>query len=361
MKTSSKALLWLTLIVGSAALWSYDGRFLHYALALIVLSLAVAIHELGHLLTALWIGVKVESYAIFAGPALWEWQWRGIDCKIGSIPIGGYVMAKMAPEEGQSPIGDSVEEKSWWQQFLFFGGGIAFNIATALVAYTLLLLCIGKASTNVPAIVNQVLPGSPAFAAGFEPGDQVLSFNDQEAKTLEQYLKAKQSATGDLQQLVVKRGQDEICIGLKVQSSAQSGLLFEQSKYERLSLNEAVGESLGLFGGHCKAVAALVTGKMDLSKSLSGPIGIVSIGSSIGQRGIYGWIFFFVIISYGVAIMNMVPIPALDGCHILFALMKSLRIEPTLRFRQGLSMVGMLILLTLILLISIKDVAALLR
>jgi regulator of sigma E protease len=96
-------------------------------------------------------------------------------------------------------------------------------------------------------------------------------------------------------------------------------------------------------------------------RAVSGPIGVVSTSSSLVGEGFLGLANLFVILSYGVALSNLLPIPALDGSHIVFALLKAVRLEPSLRAREGLVLVGMVLLLILGLLVAIKDVVALMH
>lgn len=108
------------------------------ATPLAVLGMIVAVHELGHMLGAMAVGIKVHRFSIFFGPPLIEWSWREINMKVGTIPLGGFVQASMQPDDDASCRGESVEEKPWWQQLVFYGCGIMFNVGSALGLLALL-------------------------------------------------------------------------------------------------------------------------------------------------------------------------------------------------------------------------------
>jgi regulator of sigma E protease len=332
-----------------------------YAIPLLILGLIVAIHELGHLLGALAVGVKVHRYKIFFGPPLFEWSWRGIRMSVGTIPLGGFVQAKMHTEEGKPLEGDSIEERRWWQQIVFFSGGIVFNLVSAFLVSVAIMTCLGKPSMMSPAIVKSVVPDSVAQKAGILPGDRFTQINDRVVDSLQEYLEEKNKLSSGNVTFAVLRGQETLLLRASFDAKRPLGVLLEQGELVPCSFGESVRESLSFLGEHSKRFAGIMTGNLPRFGDLSGPIGIVSIGKQITSDGFNGLTRFFILISYAVALSNLLPIPALDGSYIVFALLKALRCEPSRKMREGMIITGALILIVLTFLISAKDVLALMR
>jgi len=348
----------IILIVGAAL--SYP-PVTKYAVPLLILGLIVAVHELGHLLGALAVGVKVHRYAIFFGPPVFEWSWRGIQMKIGTIPLGGFVQAKMHPEDSKALQGDSVEEKRWWQQIVFYSGGIVFNIVSAFLVSVAIMTCLGKPSMMGPAIVESVMPDSVAQKVGILPGDRFTKINDKAINSLQEYLEERKRLASGNVTFSVLRGQETLSLRASLEAKRPLGVFLKNGELVPCSFGESVRESLSFLGEHLQKFAGIMTGNLPRFRDLSGPIGIISIGKQVTSDGFNGTARFFMLVSYAVALSNLLPIPAFGGSYIILALLKAVRCEPSRKMREPVIVTGALLLLILGLVIAAKDVLALMR
>ncbi len=330
-----------------------------YAWPLAILAVIIAIHELGHLLGALAVGIKVHRYAVFFGPSLFEWSWRGIQMRVGTIPLGGFVEPQAQAINDGSVRGCSVEEKRWWQQLIFFGGGIAFNIVTGFLACVAITVALGTPSLTVPPVVQYVLPDSAGTKAGLLEGDLVTHVDEASIETSEQFYDLARTLSAGQHTLRIVRNGEEIALTASLLAGERLGIRLTPGDLEPVSLQDAVIDSYLMFTKGLHRMALLLTGNIPVSKSVSGPIAIVSTGSELTGGGFLGFANLFVALSYAVALSNLIPIPGLDGSHIVFALLKAIRLEPPLYVRRGLVALGLVLLLVLSVLIAIKDVMAL--
>ena len=321
-------------------------------LALAVLSLVVAIHEAGHYMMARLFGVRIFAFSIFAGPTIARWRWNGTRFQIGTIPIGGYVSSRFFPNQLR-PRGDSVREKKWWQQALFALGGIIFNIASGFIVLVALYMTVGKPAVR-DVIVKEVTAGSSADRAGLKAGDQILRVDGRMVKSMPDYYEGLARSFETITLMFKREGKDWI-VQLSSPEDKNIGASLVLQSYERLSFRQAFDETSSLLAKGVVGLWGLLTGQVSLMK-MSGPVGIVGIGQKFVDVGFSGLVHFFTLISFGLAFTNLLPFPALDGSHLVFALLKTVRIEPSEKAYRTVQTCGMVVLLGFITVITVKDI-----
>jgi regulator of sigma E protease len=362
-------------------LHALGGDLVHYLVPfLFVLSLVVFFHELGHFLVARWCGVKILAFSIGFGPELLGFYDRyGTRWRIAAIPLGGYV--KFLGDENAASVPDrshlsgmnaadraqSLVFQPVFKRAAIVAAGPLANFLLAIVIFAGIFMLYGMQTMS--ARVDAVQPGSPAAAAGFKPGDLVVAINGQTINDFADMQRIVADSAGKALDITVKRGASQVELKATPQLQQNKdvfgnveriGLLgIKRSpapgelKYQPVSPPQAVwmaihqtwdvvDQTLSYLGG-------VVTGNKSANQ-LSGPIGIARI---VGQAATISFGFFFQIagvISVSIGLLNLFPIPMLDGGHLLFYLIEALRGRPLsekaqeVGFRIGFAIVVMLMI-----------------
>jgi regulator of sigma E protease len=209
---------------GDHLLWLLSGLW-HYGVPFaIVLGVVVLFHEFGHFLVAKLCGVTVEVFSVGFGPRIAGFRRRGTDYRLSWVPLGGYVKLKgeMPEENGPPPEPGDLLARPRWQRFLVFVMGAAFNLMTALGLTTALY----KVGMKVPAyesrppVIGDLDPNSPAAAAGFEPGDLILSFAGKPVPTWRDLQFKVLLDPGPAREIVVRRGGRTITTRIAIERDA---------------------------------------------------------------------------------------------------------------------------------------------
>ncbi|MBM5790001.1 RIP metalloprotease RseP [Candidatus Parcubacteria bacterium] len=351
---------------------------------LMVLSLLVFVHEAGHFLVAKKMGMKVEEFGFGFPPRLVGVKRGGTTYSINWIPLGGFVRIKGESGDHRDEP-DSFSSKSMGARFAVLVAGVVMNLALASV-----LLSIGFLS-GLPSIVDDRLPasarvsepaltimavveGSPAAQAGVQQGDRVVTI-DGEALTNEQSARERiaQSAedgvaleiktrAGDTQRLVLTSeplaGQDLTGIGIGlVQTGIVSYPFFSAIVQGVAATVTFTAEVVKAFVG---IIVHLATGN-GLGMELSGPVGIAVLTGEVAALGLAYLLQFTALLSINLAVMNVLPFPALDGGRILFLCMEKVRGRAVNgNVETATHNIGFIVLILLVLLVTYRDVTSLL-
>ena len=347
---------------------------------LFVLSVVVFCHELGHFLVARWCGVKVLAFSIGFGPELLGFNDRyGTRWKIAAIPLGGYV--RFLGDENAASVPDrshlsgmSTAERA--QSLVFqpvlkraaiVAAGPFANFLLAVVIFSGIFMLYGVQTMS--ARVDAVQPGSPAAAAGFKPGDLVVAIDGQKITDFANMQRIVADSAGKALEITVKRGGSQVelkatpqlqenkdvfgnveRIGLLgIKHSPAPGELKSQPVSPPRAVWLAVRQTWEVVDQTLRAVGGIIVGHQSANQ-LSGPIGIARI---VGQAATISIGFFLQIaglISVSIGLINLFPIPMLDGGHLLFYLIEALRGRPLsekaqeVGFRIGFAIVVMLMI-----------------
>jgi regulator of sigma E protease len=336
---------------------------------LVVLTVLVFIHELGHYLIARRNGVKIEVFSIGFGPELYGWWDRaGTRWKFSAIPLGGYVkmFGDADPSSGlainlsQLSVDErefSFHHKRLGQRAAIVAGGPIANFVFAIVALALLFMTYGQPFT--PADVGQVLPGSAAEQGGIHPGDAIVSIDGQSIDRFEDVQQIVRLNPSVPLTIVVKRDGEPVTLQVtpsRVEESdrlgrrevGQLGIRGGAPKYVRRDPASAVvraaGETWNLSATTLEAMWQMVIGRRTTDE-LGGPLRIAQLSGEVAQGGIVPLIWFMSVLSVNLGLINLFPVPVLDGGHLLFYAAEAIRGRPLGQraqeygFRIGLALV----------------------
>lgn len=344
---------------------------------LVVISLLVLVHELGHFLSARRLGVSVEEFGFGFPPRLFGIRRKGTIFSINWIPFGGFVKMK-GETPGTVVEPDSFSAQSPIRRLAILAAGVLMNYALTIV-----LLTIGftaglpsvqdpNSSTvlqNVRPQVIEVEPDGPAANAGVRPGDIVLRANDvviDDAGGLKNFQRSFGATAfslsierdGQAQTLMVTPVQPTPDVDPKIGVAILNiGLIkypFPESLWEGTrSTLDITGQIFSSFGGLLRDLVV----DRKVSQDLSGPVGIVVLTGQAFELGFVYLLQFVALLSATLAVFNFLPFPALDGGRALFVLIESLRGRAmNQRVESAIHAVGFYVLIALVLLVSLRDV-----
>jgi len=346
------------------------GIFLTLLAFLIVIGVLVFVHEMGHYLVGRWCGVKADTFAIGFGKEIVGWtDKRGTRWKVCMLPLGGYVQfaGDMDPSGMKSkewlslPAAErnqTFQSKSLWQRAAIVFAGPAINFLFAILIIIGFVIAYGTSAT-LP-VASQISPNSTAAAIGMKPGDRVISVDGQKIELFEDLRQkimllpeknveivyerdgqriAREGKTGV--QILKDRFGNEYRLGLLGMSSSQV-------QWREVSPLEApvvaVQKTIGIVDQITTTLGQVITGKRSI-KELGGPLKIAQVSGEQFKLGLESFILFVALISINLGFINLLPIPMLDGGHLMFYAIEAVRRKPAnakvqeWAFRSGLALV----------------------
>ena len=335
-------------------------------LFIILLGSIIFIHEGGHFLFAKLTGIYVYEFALGMGPKLFSFKKGETEYSLRAIPIGGF--CQLAGEEGEVedlPRDRTLPGKKPWQKFLvmFFGAG--FNFISAILVLFLIALIWGATSTE--PILSSVEKDSPAYEVGIRKGDEILEINGNDIWTIDDislYLtiadpnKATEfkikDKDGNVETYNIKPektkadGEERYIYGIGMQGEEQHGLL-AALKYTAIKTGS-------LFKQMGVTLLNLFTGGIRLSQ-LSGPLGIYEVVGTQASGGIASLLYLFSFLSINVGFINLLPLPAFDGGHILFIIIEKIKGSPVKPETEAkFHAVGLFLLMLLMIYVTFNDI-----
>ncbi len=331
----------------------------------IVLGVLVFVHEMGHYLAARWCGVHVEAFSIGFGRPIWSrTDRRGTVWRLSILPLGGYV--KLHGQERPEDVtpeqrlawqpGRTFHEKSVGRRAIVIAAGPFANFLLAALLYAGLLGVLGRPST-LP-VVSTVASASAAATAGLQPGDRILQIDGDSVATFEDVFRMVSVRPHQDVRLLVQRGADKLTlpatVGVRDVGGEQIGALGITSTavaYARVS------PSAALAGGFVQVwevsrqwavgLWQLITGRRG-AEDLGGPLRIAQLSGQVAAAGFAALVSFIAVLSVNLGLINLVPIPILDGGHLAFYAVEALRGRPLPQraqeygFRAGLALIAAL-------------------
>ncbi|MDC9824633.1 RIP metalloprotease RseP [Devosia sp. ZB163] len=351
---------------------------------LVVLTIIVFVHEMGHYLVARWNGIAVQAFSIGFGPELIGFNDRsGTRWRLSAIPLGGYVRfvgdmnaASVPDPEVIERAGPELREqlfvnKNVWQRIaVVVAGPIANIIFTLLVLYALLL---GYGRYTLPPVVGNIGPWSPAMAAGLSEGDRILSVDGYKVRGFEDFQRLVATAPERTISIVLDRDGETRSIAATPDAVESTDRFGNTHRIGRLGVTNQVGqqdvelyrpdpvEAIGMTFEEVRfiidrTVAFLgdfFVGRGDVEQ-LGGPIKVATVSQQVATLGIIPLINLMALLSLNIGIFNLLPIPMLDGGHLVYYLAEAIRGRPLpqrvqdIGYRFGLAIVFTLMIFTII-------------
>ena len=336
----------------------------------LVLGVLVTIHELGHYFAARWAGIHVEAFSIGFGPSLLSWtDSRETVWKIALLPLGGFVkmhgMALNVADEAvvdqtATRIGHAYFEKTLKQRSVVAAAGPVANFALAIVLFVALFMALGK-QEPLP-VIGEVTPASAAEMAGLKTGDTITAVDGHPISRFEELRSLVAGAPGRTLQLAVHRGtgsdSKDLVLPVTVRAEPEGS-----TTVGRLGVSSGATASIRLnplqavYAGVEQAWEVLwqtILGLVHIITSghgvneLGGPIKIAQLSGQVAQLGISNLIAFIAMLSINLGLVNLLPIPILDGGHLMFYAAEGLRGRPIppkaldYGYRVGFAIIGSL-------------------
>jgi regulator of sigma E protease len=364
-----------------ASLGAWGGGAAGYIVPfLFVLTIVVFFHELGHFLIARWCGVKVQAFSIGFGPEIVGFNDRyGTRWKLSAIPLGGFVKffgdenAASVPDRDAAALMTEEEKKV---SFVFkpvgsraavVAAGPIANFILAIAIFAIIFGTVGRQMTS--ARVDTVQPGSAAQAAGFKPGDLVTSINGEAIDSFADMQRIVSVSAGETLKIVVDRGGAPVTLTatpqlreikdnfgnahrlgvLGISRSMQPGDIKTRRYGPLQAVAEGAKETWFIVDRTLSYIGGVFSGR-EAADQLGGPIRIAQVSGEVASVGFVALMHLTAVLSVSIGLLNLFPIPLLDGGHLLFYGIEAARGRPLsersqeIGFRIGLAIVVMLMI-----------------
>ena len=333
-------------------------------LALVIFSVLVIVHELGHFLLAKWNGITVTEFSVGMGARLFSYEWGGTRYSLKLLPFGGSCM--MVGEEEESDEEGSFGSKSVWARIAVVAAGPIFNFLLAFVMSVIIVANIGYDDTIV-----DVTPGYPAAEAGMQNGDKIVRMGGSRTYVYREISLFNSLYQGRNAEVTYCRDGEEYTV-LLVPVRDENG--FYRYGFEKTNVRtkgnafQTLGYSAAELRYWLKAtiesLLKLFQGQVGLD-DMSGPVGIVdAIGDTYEESRSDGWYYvtlnmliMSILLSVNLGVMNLLPIPALDGGRLVFLLIEAVRGKALPQEKESMvHFVGFILLMGLMMVVLLNDI-----
>ena len=342
-------------------------NLLYILLAIVLLGVLVVVHEFGHYIVGRLTGMTVLEFSVGMGPKLFGWRRKEIDYSLRAIPFGGF--CKFLGEDEDSDDPRAMNKQAVWRRFLTVFAGAGMNFLFAFLACVVLLMGYISAGAANPS-VEMVYEDMPAAEAGMLAGDVIVEAAGEEieysaagAERLREII--AQTPVDQSIELVVERDGERIAFSVAPRESSDGqgimvGIVFPGRTH---TFGEAIVQApkmmiefVEMMLGWIKDLIFAGEGAGDLA----GPVGIVSIVSEVAREGFYTVLYTLFVISLNLGIVNLLPLPALDGGRLVFLLVEAVRRKPVPPEKEGMvHAIGLLLLFGVFIVITYQDIVRL--
>ena len=352
---------------------------------LIILTVLVFVHEMGHYLVARKNGVKVEVFAIGFGSELFGWTDRlGTRWKICAVPLGGYVKmfgdGDITSSTNLEDANESFEEKenafhhkSLGARAAIVLAGPAANFLFAIILLAGLYSIVGQ--RYAPPIIDKITTGSSADIAGLVIGDEILQVNEKNIKRFDELQRIVRPNPGKELKFLIRRD-NEILLKTVIPQLVEGkdasgskivygllGVVSEQATFIRhnplTSFGLAMEETWVIVSQTLIHVTEMIRGERT-TEELGGPIRIAKLSGAVADAGLTSSIWFMAVLSINLGLINLFPVPVLDGGHLFFYLLEFIRGKPLEAKMQGIaSYVGLVLVISLMIFVTWNDLVQL--
>ncbi|HEX8641482.1 MAG TPA: RIP metalloprotease RseP [Allosphingosinicella sp.] len=351
---------------------------------LLVIGPLIFVHELGHYYAGRWFGVKAETFSIGFGRELFGWtDKRGTRWKVGWLPLGGYVRFKGDMNPASTPSdewlalppaerAETFQAKPLWQRFIIVAAGPLTNFLFAILVYVALFATHGVPRT--PPVVPDVAAGSAAAAAGFQPGDRILAIDGRPIDRFEDFFQTVMLHPGVPMRFQLGRDGRLVETIATPRPIVQRDRFGNESRIGRMGVTvppkivvgvppqEVVGEAISQTAYTVRMMVVTIGQLIMGTRSLEEMGGPLKIAQFSGQQASLGWldfVLFMSLISINLGFINLLPIPLLDGGHLLFYAIEGVRRKPLKPAAQEWAFrTGLAVLLALMIFVTFNDLAS---
>lgn len=353
-----------------------------------ILALLILVHEAGHFAAAKLQGIHVNRFSLGFGPVLWRLQGEETEYAVRALPLGGFVGFPDEDEDCPYPQDDPdlLKNRPVGDRLVVMAAGVMANLVFAYMALTTMIIAVGVPTVQQyePGIfIPQVMPAGAAESAGLEPGDVVLmaagqNYQDVDSaeeanQVIEQFQTLIQSHPNQPIPLKVERQERILDLTVVPQQNSSDDLALigvQLAPHQKREFRPAqgIGEILSESAARYQQVVLiniqgfqqLIQNFQSTANQVSGPVGIVKIGADLAKSDAVSLFNFTALISINLAILNLLPLPALDGGHIAFLLLEAVRGKRLPKqFEERVMQTGLVVLLGLGVVLIFKDTIAL--
>lgn len=338
-------------------------------ITLLIIAVLILVHEWGHFMAARKIGIPVWEFSIGFGPRLFGWKKHGTDFSVRIIPLGGYVrMAGEEPGDANDPEGYN-NRKPWEKMGVAFAGPF-MNFVMALLIFVYVYSVVGIPHPSEQPLIGQVVAGTPAEKAGLKANDLVLAIDRKPIASWDELTAGIASAkAGQTLHFQVKRDGRTVNLDINPVKNEQTGKasigVMGAMTYDKQGVINAIKigfqQTYELTVLLLSSLGMLFSGGASVG-DLAGPVGITKMIGEAAQVGIVLLLSFTAFLSINLGVLNLLPIPALDGSRIVFALVEAIRRKPLEPEREGfIHWLGFLFLISLMVLVTFNDIVRLIK
>ena len=330
--------------------------------AILVFGILVTVHEFGHFITAKLTGMRVDEFAIGFGPKLYQQKDGDTLYSLRAIPLGGYnKIAGMDPDDPVTP--DSFKSKSIPRRMLVILAGSLMNFLLPIILFTGIFFFQGMDRLVNEPVLGNVMLGMAADKAGLREGDKILAINGkpmQDWKEIVVTLRANGTKEVTLQ--AERAGKvKSYTMQPEYDQEAKRPLIGITPKFEKVemsliaSLKEGVSYTKFVITAMVDGLAKIVTGKAPAE--VSGPLGVAQMAGQVAEKGLLPLMNFVAFLSINLGVINLLPLPALDGGHFVLLCLEALRGKPLgSKAMNNIQMVGVALILALTIFSTVKDI-----
>lgn len=336
------------------------------AAVIFVFGLLVFVHELGHFVVAKMSGMKVTEFALGFGPSIFKKQYGETLYAIRIIPLGGYnKIAGMDPDEEEDPR--NFNNHSVIKRLAVIVAGSTMNFILPIVLFFIVISSTGIHKPVDLPILGNVMAGQPASLAGLQDGDEVLLIEGQKVATWTEFVDKIKVRTNEPTELLVKREDKELNLSVtpKLDDKGERAIIGVLPTFEihpvttGEALKASVMQTYNIGIAMLKGLYSIVFEK-DKKADLAGPLGIVQMTSKVAETGFLPLLDFAAVLSINLGLINLFPVPMLDGGHVVTLLLEAVRGKPLSdASMQKIQYIGFVLLISLMIFATMNDIGRL--
>lgn len=327
-----------------------------------VFGLLILFHELGHFMAAKSVNMRVTEFAIGFGPKIFSFKHGETVYSLRAIPLGGFNKIQgMDPDEEQDER--SFNAKPVWARMLVIVAGSTMNFVLPILLFLIIYLSAGIETPSTQPVLGNIFADKPAHRAGLVAGDKVLSINGDTIESWKKFVSVVQANAGNTLAIKIERAGLEHTISVIPEYDQRTNRGIIGVSPEIIIHKPGITEATGLAVNHTYLIAGnmlsgigqMITGKV--AADVSGPIGVAQMAGQVAQLGIFPLLQFAAFLSINLGLINLLPVPVLDGGHIVTLAVEAVRRKPLgKQSMYVMQMIGFVLLMMLMVLATFKDI-----